>query len=69
MMNERTNENMMNEKESKRFLLVEGEFGQCGWATLNYSGDNSLAYCAKYGKIMDGWTVMNYCKGYGGCDR
>ena len=53
----------------KRFLLVEGEFGQCGWATLNYSGDSSLAYCAKYDKIMDGWTVQNYCRGYGGCDK
>ena len=53
----------------KRFLLVEGEFSQCSWATLNYSGDPSLAYCAKYSKIMDGWTVSNYCRGNGGCDQ
>ena len=53
----------------KKFLLVEGEFGQCGWATLNYSGDPSLAYCAKYDKIMDGWTVSHYCRGNGGCDQ
>lgn len=53
----------------KRFLLIEGEFGQCGWATLNYNGDSSLAYCAKYAKIMDGWTVSNYCRGNGGCDQ
>lgn len=51
------------------FLLIPGEFRQCSYATLNYSGDPSLAYCAKYKKIMDGWTVTEYCKGYGGCDR
>lgn len=51
----------------KKFLLVEGEFGQCSYATLNYDGEPSLAYCAKLGKIMDGWTVMNYCRGNGGC--
>lgn len=53
----------------KGFLLVAGEFCQCSWATLNYNGDPSLAYCAKYDKIMDGWTVSNYCRGYGGCDQ
>lgn len=52
----------------KKFLLVEGEFSQCGYATLNYSGDPALAYGAKYGEIMDGWTVANYCRGNGGCD-
>ena len=53
----------------KKYLLVPGEFSQCSWATLDYNGDPSLAYCAKYGKIMDGWTVMNYCRGNGGCDQ
>lgn len=53
----------------KKFLLIPGEFGQCSWATLNYDGEPSLAYCAKYDKIIDGWTVSNYCRGYGGCDR
>lgn len=52
-----------------RFMLIPGEFRQCSWATLNYSGEGSLAYCAKYDKIMDGWTVTEYCKGYGGCDK
>lgn len=53
----------------KKFLLVAGEFGQCPYASLDYNGEPSLAYCAKYGKIMDGWTVMNYCRGNGGCDQ
>lgn len=52
-----------------KYLLISGSFMQCPWATLNYNGDYNLAYCAKYQKIMDGWTVTNYCKGYGGCDR
>lgn len=52
----------------KKFLLVEGEFGQCCYATLNYNDESSLAYCAKYHKIMDGSTVMIYCRGNGGCD-
>ena len=52
----------------KRFLLIPGMFCQCPYATLNYNDDPSLAYCAKYGKIMDGWTVTNYCRGFGGCD-
>lgn len=56
-------------KENRRFLLVEGEFAQCSHATLNYDGDPSLAYCAKYDKIMDGWTVSKYCRGDGGCDQ
>lgn len=53
----------------KKFLLVEGVFAQCSWATLNYNGDPDLAYCAKYGRIMDGWTVTGYCRGFGGCDE
>lgn len=53
----------------KRFLLVAGKFCQCCWATLNYDGYASLAYCAKYDAIMDGWTVSHYCRGYGGCDQ
>lgn len=52
-----------------RKLLIPGRFCQCSWASLNYNGDPNLAYCAKYGRIMDGWTVMNYCRGYGNCDR
>lgn len=47
----------------KKFLLVPGEFGQCSWATLNYNGDPSLAYCAKYDKIMDeNWKLAEYEK-------
>lgn len=57
------------EKKNDNYLLIPGEFGQCGYATLNYGGDPSLAYCAKYQKIMDGWTVTAYCRGNGGCDR
>ena len=53
----------------KKFLLVEGAFAQCGWATLNYNGDPSLAYCAKHDRIYDGWTVSHYCRGFGGCDQ
>jgi len=49
-------------------LLIPGCFCQCSWATLNYDGYSSLAYCAKYSKVMDGWTVTQYCRGYGGCD-
>ena len=56
-------------KEQKNYLLVEGEFAQCPYATLNYEGNPNLAYCAKYHKIMDGWTVSEYCRGNGGCDR
>ena len=53
----------------KKFLLVKGMFCQCSYATLNYNNDPALAYCAKYQKIMDGWTVSNYCRGNGGCDQ
>lgn len=52
-----------------KYLLISGEFRQCPYATLDYSGDPSLAYCAKYHKIIDGWTVSEYCRGNGGCDR
>lgn len=52
-----------------KYLLIPGMFCQCPYATLDYSGDPSLAYCAKYHKIMDGWTVSEYCRGNGGCDR
>lgn len=55
--------------EEKKFLLIPGEFAQCSWATLNYNDDPNLAYCAKYSRIEDGWTVSNYCRGYGGCDE
>jgi len=51
------------------YLLIPGEFGQCSYATLNYDGNSDLCYCSKYKKIMDGWTVAEYCKGDGGCDR
>lgn len=50
-------------------ILIPGRFCQCSWASLNYSGDPRLAYCAKYRNIVDGWTVQNYCRGRGGCDR
>ena len=56
-------------KEINRITLVAGKFRQCDSATLNYDGDPSLAYCAKYDKIMDGWTVSKYCRGEGGCDQ
>ena len=60
---ERTND------KNVKYQLIPGKFGQCSYATLNYDGKQELAYCAKYGKIMDGWTVSNYCRNNGGCDR
>ena len=60
---------MEEKKTTQNYLLVPGEFAQCPYATLNYSGDPSLAYCAKYDRIMDGWTVTRYCRGDGGCDQ
>lgn len=65
----KTANTLPDEKKNDHYLLIPGEFGQCSYATLNYSGDPSLAYCAKYQKIMDGWTVSEYCRGNGGCDR
>lgn len=61
--------NITIENPITRNLLIPGRFCQCSWASLNYDGDPRLAYCAKYGRVMDGWTVMNYCRGFGGCDR
>ena len=58
---------MENKMENKE-LLIPGTFCQCPYATLDYGGDPGLAYCGKYGKIMDGWTVSQYCRGYGGCN-
>ena len=58
----------MNRYDNTPALLIEGTFCQCPYATLDYSGDPSLAYCAKYSKIIDGWTVTQYCRGNGGCD-
>ncbi len=55
--------------KEKKYLLVPGKFAQCSYATLNYNDDPSLAYCAKYRKIIDGWTVSEYCRGNGGCDE
>lgn len=58
----------MKPENNRPNLLIEGSLCQCPYATLDYSGDPSLAYCAKYSKVMDGWTVTQYCRGYGGCD-
>ena len=51
----------------KKFLLVEGMFAQCSYATLNYDNKPNLAYCALDDAIYDGWTVSKYCRGNGGC--
>ena len=51
----------------QNYLLIPGTFNQCCYATLNYGGEPSLAYCALLKRIIDGWTVSEYCRGFGGC--
>lgn len=56
-------------KENK-YTLIPGTFCQCTFATVDFDPEQpGVVYCSKYGKLVTGWTVSQYCRGSGGCDE